>query len=188
MSRERFFFYGFLASCIWCTYARCFSPLLRLNLFIRYLSRISIHRAIHLLLGKRSTVALHRSGLVSPRMMNQVTWIWPNNSKQTLVFAVLDSCLIIFFPLITQLYEISLIPLVCFGAQGDSYSPSISCSVITLDWVCDGSSHVRSFTPELFLLYAQACPSSHSIGIISPSSGAREYLVDFPGHSLVTNP
>jgi hypothetical protein len=51
MSRERFFLYGFLASFIWCTCALCVSPFAA-NSIVRFLSWLSVHRSIHLLMGK----------------------------------------------------------------------------------------------------------------------------------------
>jgi hypothetical protein len=40
------------------------------------------------------------------------------------------------------------------------------------------------FAPEFFLFDVQACPSSLLIGIISPSSGARESFVMFATSTL----
>jgi OPT oligopeptide transporter protein len=51
MSRERFFLYGFLASFIWCMCALYVAPFVA-NSIVRFLSWVSVHRSIHILLGK----------------------------------------------------------------------------------------------------------------------------------------
>jgi hypothetical protein len=55
MSRERFFLYGFLASFIWCECA-CAFVLFVAKSILRFLSWISVHRSVYLLLGKLSTI------------------------------------------------------------------------------------------------------------------------------------
>ncbi len=57
MSRERFFLYGFLASFIWCMCALYIAPLATKSI-VRFLSGVSVHRSIHLLLGKWSAAGI----------------------------------------------------------------------------------------------------------------------------------
>jgi hypothetical protein len=66
----------------------------------------------------------------------------------------------------------------CFGAQGFlqtvnqlfGYSSGLGMGP-QFSW--------ERFSQSYFYLNAQACPSSRSIGITSPTSGARKYLIFF---------
>jgi len=51
ISRERFFLYGFLASFIWCTCALYFASFAAKSI-ARFFPWVSVHRSIHVLLGK----------------------------------------------------------------------------------------------------------------------------------------
>src|SRR5258708_34467960 len=80
MSRERFFLYGFLASFTLCTCCLYLSPFATQSV-IRFLSWVSVHRSIHILLGKLSAAGARLMCVRLIYMNQQVTWIWPRNSK-----------------------------------------------------------------------------------------------------------
>jgi hypothetical protein len=69
MSRDRFFLYGFLASFIWCMCALYVAPFAAKSI-VRLLSWVSVHRSIHLLLGKQSAAGVRSIVWCSADLLN----------------------------------------------------------------------------------------------------------------------